>query len=225
MDPGEQMIDSTRKIQTNDTEPEEEDGDLFEINLEIVDKIPPTQYYSGSNDFSVTGNTLLANCLLPIADVSRAVPVALEERAQVAAVERPAAMERAVVVVERAASVREQPEPLMGQTGGMQTGGAGQHIPTVARLLGGGSHRRDEPEESMDPGEQMIDSLRKIQTNDTEPEEEDGDLFEINLEIVDKIPPTQYYSGSNDFSATGNTLLANCLLPIADVSRAVPVVM
>lgn len=58
-----------------------------------------------------------------------------------------------------------------------------------------------------------------------EKDEDDEDLFEINLEIVNKIPPPQYYWESCYFTATTNTLLANCLLPAADVSSAVPIVM
>ncbi|KAG2682946.1 hypothetical protein I3843_10G008600 [Carya illinoinensis] len=51
---------------------------------------------------------------------------------------------------------------------------------------------------------------------------EDEDLFEINLEAVDSIPPPHYWDSY--FTATGNALLANCLLPISDVSGAVPIV-
>ncbi|XP_041026702.1 uncharacterized protein LOC121266918 [Juglans microcarpa x Juglans regia] len=51
---------------------------------------------------------------------------------------------------------------------------------------------------------------------------EDEDLFEINLEAVDSIPPPHYWDSY--FTATGNALLANCLLPISDVSVAVPIV-
>ncbi|KAK4419364.1 hypothetical protein Salat_2349300 [Sesamum alatum] len=55
-------------------------------------------------------------------------------------------------------------------------------------------------------------------------DEDDEDLFEINLEIVNKIPPPHYWESY--FTATTNTvLLANCLLPVADVSSAVPMVM
>ncbi|KAK9290691.1 hypothetical protein L1049_008865 [Liquidambar formosana] len=53
--------------------------------------------------------------------------------------------------------------------------------------------------------------------------EEEGELFEINIEAVNSIPPPQYYWESY-FTATGNALLANCLLPIDDVSSAVPMV-
>lgn len=54
-------------------------------------------------------------------------------------------------------------------------------------------------------------------------EDEEEDLFEINLEIVNDIPPPQYEWESYFTAATSNTvLLANCLLPIADVSCAVP---
>ncbi|PIN16802.1 hypothetical protein CDL12_10533 [Handroanthus impetiginosus] len=54
-----------------------------------------------------------------------------------------------------------------------------------------------------------------------EEEEEGGDLFEINLEIVNKIPPPQHY-WERCFTATTNTLFANCLLSIAAVSSSVP---
>ncbi|GFQ06928.1 hypothetical protein PHJA_002836800 [Phtheirospermum japonicum] len=69
-----------------------------------------------------------------------------------------------------------------------------------------------------------IESTHKIQSHAIKiEEEEDGDLFEINLEIVNKIPPPHYWDSY--FTSTSNTLLANCLLPIADVSSAVPMVM
>ncbi|CAB4317585.1 unnamed protein product [Prunus armeniaca] len=53
--------------------------------------------------------------------------------------------------------------------------------------------------------------------------EDEDDLFEIDLDSVDSIPPPQYYGG-NYFTATGNALLANCLLPVTDISRAVPMI-
>lgn len=53
-------------------------------------------------------------------------------------------------------------------------------------------------------------------------EEEEEELFEINLEIVDHLPPPQYYWESY-FTATSKALLANCLLPISHISSAVPV--
>ncbi|PIA27033.1 hypothetical protein AQUCO_08300011v1 [Aquilegia coerulea] len=52
-------------------------------------------------------------------------------------------------------------------------------------------------------------------------EEEDDELFEINLELVQHIPPPQYSEEGYSTTKT-NVLLANCLLPIADVSRAIP---
>ncbi|KAL2533559.1 Uncharacterized protein Adt_06910 [Abeliophyllum distichum] len=61
----------------------------------------------------------------------------------------------------------------------------------------------------------------KIQTFIEVEEEEERDLFEINLEAVNKMPPPQYYWDSY-FTASSDTLLANCLLPISDVSRAIP---
>ncbi|CAA2995191.1 Hypothetical predicted protein [Olea europaea subsp. europaea] len=71
----EKQYESGRKIQTF-IEEEEEEGDLFEINLEVVNKIPPPQYYWDS--YFTTSDTLLANCLLPISDVSRAIPMAVK---------------------------------------------------------------------------------------------------------------------------------------------------
>lgn len=50
--------------------------------------------------------------------------------------------------------------------------------------------------------------------------EEDEDLFEIDLEAVDAIPPPHYWE--SHYTSTGNALLANCLLPISDISVAVP---
>ncbi|KAE8731107.1 solute carrier family 35 member F2-like [Hibiscus syriacus] len=53
-------------------------------------------------------------------------------------------------------------------------------------------------------------------------EEEDEELFEIDIETVNSIPPPRYWEGF--FTATSNALLANCLLPISDISTAVPMV-
>ncbi|KAB2631740.1 hypothetical protein D8674_009259 [Pyrus ussuriensis x Pyrus communis] len=53
--------------------------------------------------------------------------------------------------------------------------------------------------------------------------EDEDDLFEIDLDSVDNIPQTQYYWDSY-FTETGNALLANCLLPVTDISRAIPMV-
>ena len=58
---------------------------------------------------------------------------------------------------------------------------------------------------------------------DEEEEEEEDDLFEINLDAVNTIPPPHYWESC--YTRTGNTLLANCLLPIADVSNAVPILV
>ena len=51
--------------------------------------------------------------------------------------------------------------------------------------------------------------------------EEDDDLFEIDLEAVGNLPVPPFYWESY-LTATANTLFANCLVPIADVSSAVP---
>ncbi|CAN6586897.1 unnamed protein product [Malus baccata var. baccata] len=53
--------------------------------------------------------------------------------------------------------------------------------------------------------------------------EDEDDLFEIDLDLIDSVPQTQYY-WNRYFTATGNALLANCLLPATDISRAIPVV-
>ncbi|OMO82176.1 hypothetical protein CCACVL1_12044 [Corchorus capsularis] len=53
-----------------------------------------------------------------------------------------------------------------------------------------------------------------------EEEEEEEDLFEINLEAVNSIPPPHYWEGF--YTATSSALLANCLLPISDLSTAIP---
>ncbi|OVA03575.1 hypothetical protein BVC80_1651g82 [Macleaya cordata] len=56
-------------------------------------------------------------------------------------------------------------------------------------------------------------------------EEEDEELFEIDFEAANKIPPSGYWEGCLNLTTTGNiALLANCLLPISDVSNAVPTV-
>nr|DAD39878.1 TPA_asm: hypothetical protein HUJ06_014201 [Nelumbo nucifera] len=51
--------------------------------------------------------------------------------------------------------------------------------------------------------------------------EVDDDLFEIDLEVVNNLPPPFYWESNS--TATDCVLLANCLLPISDVSGAVPV--
>jgi len=53
-------------------------------------------------------------------------------------------------------------------------------------------------------------------------EEEEEELFEIDIDIVNCIPPPHYH-WETYFTATGCALLANCLLPIADLSTAVPI--
>ncbi|KAI4348977.1 hypothetical protein L6164_009636 [Bauhinia variegata] len=50
--------------------------------------------------------------------------------------------------------------------------------------------------------------------------EDDEDLFEIDLEAVNCMPPPQYWDSY--CTSTGSALLANCLLPISDISSAVP---
>ncbi|CAK7329851.1 unnamed protein product [Dovyalis caffra] len=50
-------------------------------------------------------------------------------------------------------------------------------------------------------------------------EEGEEELFEIDFEVIDSLPPPQY-NWENYFTASGSALLANCLLPIADLSTA-----
>lgn len=59
----------------NLTEIEDED-DLFEIDLEAVNNTPPPGYQWGSYRTDNPGIALFANCLLPVADVSSAIPAA-----------------------------------------------------------------------------------------------------------------------------------------------------
>ncbi|XP_004249451.1 uncharacterized protein [Solanum lycopersicum] len=67
----------------------------------------------------------------------------------------------------------------------------------------------------------LIDYLPK------EEEEEDEEFFEIDLELVNNYFSTPHnYNWESYFRATTTsscTLLANCLLPIADVSCAIPI--
>lgn len=50
--------------------------------------------------------------------------------------------------------------------------------------------------------------------------EDDEDLFEIDLDAVNCIPPPHYWE--SHYTSTENALLANCLMPISDISSAVP---
>lgn len=62
-------------------------------------------------------------------------------------------------------------------------------------------------------------------------EEEEEELFEINLDVVDKMPAlhhsywekhTNYTAKSSTSPANKFALLANCVLPVSDLSSAVP---
>lgn len=65
---------------------------------------------------------------------------------------------------------------------------------------------------------------REVFYQDLGMEEEDEDLFEIDLEAVNCIPPPASYWESY-FTSTGNVaLLANCLMPISHISSAIPAV-
>ncbi|KAK6942611.1 hypothetical protein RJ641_027988 [Dillenia turbinata] len=54
---------------------EDEEEDLFEINFEALNDMPPPHYWESYS--TTTGDALLANCLLPISDLSNAVPLDL----------------------------------------------------------------------------------------------------------------------------------------------------
>ncbi|CAL5207397.1 unnamed protein product [Lathyrus oleraceus] len=55
-------------------------------------------------------------------------------------------------------------------------------------------------------------------------EEDDEDLFEINLDAVNSIipQPHNYWENNYFISTGGEVLLANCLLPISHISSAIP---
>lgn len=71
---------STRKTIIHLLEDEEDDEEeLFEIDLAAVDSFPPPRYCWDDDDgrfTAATSSALLANCLLPIAQLSCAVPMA-----------------------------------------------------------------------------------------------------------------------------------------------------
>ncbi|WOH06170.1 hypothetical protein DCAR_0625593 [Daucus carota subsp. sativus] len=65
-----------------------------------------------------------------------------------------------------------------------------------------------------------------------EKEEDEEELFEINLDVMEKMPgslrhnysenDTNYSPAKSSSSASKLALLANCLLPVSDLSCAVP---
>ncbi|XAR69735.1 hypothetical protein NMG60_11001440 [Bertholletia excelsa] len=61
-----------------------------------------------------------------------------------------------------------------------------------------------------------------VHMEEEEEEEEEEELFEIDLEVVNNLPPPHYWDSIS--TATNHALLANCLLPISDISGAVPIV-
>ena len=65
------------------------------------------------------------------------------------------------------------------------------------------------------------ESAKHTQSAEQMAMEDDEDLFEIDLNAVDCIVPQPDYC-ENYHTSTGIALLANCLLPIADISSAVP---
>ncbi|KAI3852552.1 hypothetical protein MKX03_019973, partial [Papaver bracteatum] len=68
--------DNSNKGFEEEEEDREDDEDLFEIDLDAVNKISPTTYWEGCLSLSKSENTvLLGNCLLPISEISKAVPM------------------------------------------------------------------------------------------------------------------------------------------------------
>ncbi|KAG9458978.1 hypothetical protein H6P81_003486 [Aristolochia fimbriata] len=65
------------------------------------------------------------------------------------------------------------------------------------------------------------DERKPLPYSTDEEEENDDDLFEIDIATVDKFARTQRQRFGS-VTASRNVLLANCLLPVADVSIAVP---
>ncbi|KAI4300459.1 hypothetical protein L6164_033836 [Bauhinia variegata] len=63
----------------------------------------------------------------------------------------------------------------------------------------------------------MTSSVKRTQDMDME---DDEDLFEIDLDAVNCIPPPRYGHSYN--TSTQSALLANCLLPISDILSSVP---
>ncbi|CAI9097756.1 OLC1v1034238C1 [Oldenlandia corymbosa var. corymbosa] len=70
-----------------------------------------------------------------------------------------------------------------------------------------------------------IEFFMEVDDDQEEEEEDDDDLFEIDLNVVNYINPPDYYWDSVYLmgkATTHQALLANCLLPISDISSAVP---
>lgn len=75
-------------------------------------------------------------------------------------------------------------------------------------------------------------NLKDAAGTSAEEEEEEEEFFEIDLEAVSEIPQPLYWESydvtpaitdnNNVNSSSNNTLLANCLLPVVQVSSAVP---
>lgn len=55
-------------------------------------------------------------------------------------------------------------------------------------------------------------------------DEEDDELFEIDLDSVGDLPEYFWEESRVRIGATGKALLANCLMPVSDLSAAVPII-
>lgn len=66
-----------------------------------------------------------------------------------------------------------------------------------------------------------VSAEQRVFTQEIDMEDEE-DLFEIDLEAVNHMSAPHYWD-SYFTSSTGSALLANCLLPVSDISSAVPI--
>ncbi|EOA26311.1 hypothetical protein CARUB_v10024924mg [Capsella rubella] len=83
-----------------------------------------------------------------------------------------------------------------------------------AGLLNWGTAEEDEEKQEMNE--------RKSDGDEGSEEDGEDDLFEINLEAVHALTSSPSYDWKRFPVRTGSVLLANCLLPAADISSAVP---
>lgn len=70
-------------------EQDEEEEELFEIDFEVCSSIPPPHYNWESYVTSTNNIALMANCLLPISDLSNAVPMVSKSRHAFPLTEKP----------------------------------------------------------------------------------------------------------------------------------------
>ncbi|CAN8287436.1 unnamed protein product [Cochlearia groenlandica] len=83
-----------------------------------------------------------------------------------------------------------------------------------ASLVHQGTQQEEETQQAKEP-------KHDNDVGGNEKEDEEDDLFEINLEAVSDTKPSPP-SWQRSPARTGSVLLANCLLPAAEISCAVP---